>query len=223
MVSKLNILMIRHGMVSSEFRNRYVGHSDLDLSPEGQAEVLELSSTLREYVNAKKINFNLNNIHLILCSPLKRAIATKELLTLKAKEAEIVNELAEISFGKWELKSFQEIEKQYPEQLQSWLNDPGNFKFPEGESVLDFRARASKVKKILEDEAVKEDGNEKGNGNGNGSNIVLIAHKGVIQHLICLFLGIPFNHYCAFQVETASAILIEYYMDGLGILSSIIK
>ena len=38
-----NIYLIRHGMIKENAQGKYIGHTDVDLSDEGRAELEELS------------------------------------------------------------------------------------------------------------------------------------------------------------------------------------
>jgi alpha-ribazole phosphatase len=127
-------LWIRHGETDDNTARRYAGHRDSPLSERGilQAELL------RDCLTGMEFEF-------VFVSDLSRARETAA-IALPAVPAERVRfsaSLRECSFGRWEGKTYREIEKQDPELLRNWLSDPVRNAPPGGESLHDLDQRLS--------------------------------------------------------------------------------
>ena len=89
------------------------------------------------------------NIDQIYTSPLKRAAVTAEIV---AKWLEIpcaVKEgLTEISYGKWEGHTWEEVQRDYGDAYHHWLGNRREARAPQGESYAELAERL--VKTVLE-------------------------------------------------------------------------
>lgn len=186
------IYLLRHG--NTGFKNRYIGSSDVPLSPEGREE-------------AKSICDYLTTIPLdkILCSPLKRCRETVSYLKTGLR-IEYDNCVKEIDFGRWEKKSFQEICHIDQSLVDNWVSDAENFTFPEGESLLDFKNRVVLAASHLERSQCK--------------HILVVCHGGVIRHLICSLLRVPHSQYLLYDVHYGSIAKIHMHECG-GVLTGL--
>lgn len=119
------IYLFRHGEVEASYQDRYCGHRDAALSPEGMAQNRSVGK-FAERVQAA-----------LFSSDLQR--------TWKGlgADASRVGGLREISFGAWEGLSWEEIEKKYPAGAAAYLESPAEFTFPGGESFAAFSKRVS--------------------------------------------------------------------------------
>jgi len=128
----VNIYLIRHGETAWTLTQQHTGTTDIPLTTRGEEDSVRLGKKL------KGISFTK-----ILCSPLKRAIATCQHAGLLG-QAEINSELVEWNYGEYEGRTSEEI----------WQTCPGWNIFshgaPQGESISDISSRADRVlKKIL--------------------------------------------------------------------------
>ncbi len=180
------IFLFRHGDTARH--GVYIGSSDISLSPEGTQQVCATGKLLRR-----------QKFDRVICSPLLRCRQSWQHLQLDLPL--LVDEsLKEVDFGDWEGKSFTAIQGENPEALASWINDPGNFSFPGGESLADFYRRVHLVfQRLLEDD---------------GKRILLITHGGIIRHLLCLFLGISMDKYLVFDIQTGAYSSLAVYSEG---------
>jgi len=189
-ISEKTLFLLRHGRTG--FSGRYIGSRDVDLSPEGSQQIKDLRNSIKpELFDA------------VYASPLLRCRQSCDILfpdsTVQYKDA-----LREIDFGRWEGLTFEEIRQQDSESVNSWAEDPGNFTFPEGESVPDFSKRIEKVARFLSKE--------------QGQRLMLVCHGGVIRGLLCYFLGIDYKNALLFQVKKGSYTTIELFGER-GVLS----
>ncbi len=187
-----NISLLRHGDINSE--NRYIGITDIDLSPVGEKQIRQL----QEGMSTQKFD-------LILASPLKRCRQTFSLLGLD-QEVHFDERLQEVDFGAWEGKTFAEIVAHDPTGVGEWGKGSADFRFPEGEKVADFQNRITDFAKDLY--------------KLSGVNILIISHGGVIRHLICALLCLPFEKYLYFKIDYGRLTTIQLFDEG-GILSGL--
>ncbi len=81
-------------------------------------------------------------------------------------------ELREIFSGDWQGLSFDELEERHSDDYKIWLNDIGNAKTTNGESVVDMTQRIwNAVSNIVKNEA--------------GKTIVIVTHATPIRALLC--------------------------------------
>jgi broad specificity phosphatase PhoE len=144
-----------------------------------------------------------NNITQILCSPMLRCRQTLEQLDITT-DCRFNELLKEIDFGRWEGKTFAEILQSDQKLVDSWVTDPANFTFPDGESHSAFRNRIVSIKSQLE--KIVED------------NILVITHGGIIRNLLCLLLDIDFDKYLVFDVQPGCFCSIHLHSQG-GVLT----
>ena len=183
------ILFMRHG--DTGLTGRWVGSSDVALSAEGAAQIASLAGRV-----------DVDDFGRILLSPMRRCRQTYSLLALE-REGELLDDLREIDFGRWEKRSFSEISAEEPELVRRWLDDWGSFTFPDGERLLDFHRRMAHCMEILQ---------------ASHDNIFVIAHGGVIRNLLCLLLNLSMENYLLFDVQPGRFCEIRLHSQG-GVLT----
>ena len=123
------IHLIRHGKTLANEKKLYCGQTDLPLSEQGTASLLELK---RQGIYPK-------NIDMFFTSGLRRAEETLELLYGEIHR-EILSELAEFRFGDFEMKSYEDLKDQA--DYQAWITDEtGLIACPGGDSKVLFTRR----------------------------------------------------------------------------------
>lgn len=184
------LYFLRHG--DTGLQGRYIGSTDVPLSGQGLEQVRKTGLLLRK-----------KGVTKIFCSPLLRCRQTLAELEF-AGACQFSELLREIDFGRWEGKNFTEIVHSDQTLVDSWVADPLHFCFPSGESLHSFARRIALF--IPELTSVSED------------TILVVAHGGVIRHLICLLLGLSVEKYLLFDVEAGSFCSIRLYPEG-GVLT----
>lgn len=188
------LFFLRHGDIDSG--NRYIGKTDLYLSPVGENQIRELHREIA------KIGFDV-----VFTSPLKRCIQTAQFLGLE-HDIRYDNRLREVDFGLWEGKTFAEISTSEPQAVAEWSTGTDGFCFPEGERMVDFQNRITTFGNHLYGlEAEK---------------VLIISHGGVIRHLICQLLHLPYEKYLCFQVEYGRICTVDLFDEG-GVLTGLNK
>lgn len=186
------LFFLRHGHCG--YHAKYIGSTDVELNEEGKAQVAMTGPRLLKAGITK-----------IICSPMRRCLQSAEELRLDV-ELELDDRLREVDFGHWEKKSFDEIAAQHPNLVSQWAENPLEFIFPGGESMVDFISRATTFQQSII--------------NSSHKNVLVISHGGVIRFLLCLFLSFKLENYLLFQVQKGKIATLELYDKG-GILTGL--
>ena len=150
---KRKLYMIRHGRTVANDRNLYYGATDLEVSPEGRAQ-LKLLRRERTYPDISGCT--------VYTSGMKR---TQETLEVLYPGVTAVPELmvSEMNFGKFEMRSYEEM-KSDPEYIAWITGDYLKNVCPEGESPEEHSRRAVEgFRKILSE---------------TQGDVMVIAHNG---------------------------------------------
>lgn len=186
----MDIVFVRHGRTKCNIKGIYAGKMDLPLSEKGIYEIEKLKET-----------FKGENFDKVYVSPLKRALETAEILGYKGEKDERIRE---VDFGLFEGLTYKEIEKKYPEDCRSWNDDYLNFRFPEGESLLEVYNRTCEF--IMD---IPETCNK----------VLVVTHEGVIKcALSSIFERIDYFYRFTSEHGRYSIITIE---DGFKYIKAI--
>lgn len=162
-----NIYLVRHGV--PDFPNGITllqgRHTDLNLNPKCFSD----ASNLRTYFSDKEIE----NWY---SSPLKRARQTLEQFIPQNTNPIILEDAAEVYFGRWEGKSWEENMKNDPDLFEKRKTD--NTVLPPG--AEDMREAAKRMLNALKQ---------------TQGNCVIASHWTVISLVTCLISGHPFEDY----------------------------
>ena len=182
---------MRHGLTEFNSTRRFAGHSDVEMSPEGQQQVERLRNRL---ANEK--------IDAVYSSDLKRALETAKVVSSDRK-VEIVTcpELREINYGDAEGLTFDEIGQRYPDLAQAIRNFNLELKFPGGESFEGFIQRTITFLARLEKHEPS-------------ATILVVSHSGVLRVLLCDLLGIVQSHWRQIGCDNASLSIVNTYPRG---------
>ena len=106
--------------------------------------------------------------------------------------------------GRWEGLTADEIRDREPEVFTDWMARPGEFPFPEGESVPDLLARAwPAFERIARTHA--------------GDRVAFVGHGGTNRAILCRALGLPLDRLLAFGQDYAALSLLEW-REGHSVL-----
>lgn len=189
----LRILVIRHGETSWNKDKIFRGRVDISLSEIGQSQADLLSRKLSG-----------QPIQSIYASPLKRSVET----ALAIQEGQsgstpIIQEdqLIDIDYGSWEKKSHIQVQQEFPDLYQQWLDAPHTIQIPEGENLSSIRRRIE----TLLDRLVTH------HGQGDGvATIALVSHRVTIKILLCAVLGLDNSHFWQIKQDTAALSVLDY-------------
>ncbi len=179
------LLFVRHGLTEFNTARRFMGFSDVELSPAGHGQ----AANLRDALAAETFDA-------VYSSDLKRTLQTAEIVT-SGRDSEIVAcpELRECNYGSCEGLTFGEIGEQYPEVAALCANFTPKLEFPEGENFEGFQARTCDFLERLDKHQPSE-------------TVLVVSHGGPLKVLLCRLLGIDTSHWLKFGIDNASLSIV---------------
>ncbi len=185
----LELLLIRHGQTDWNASHLVMGRRPIPLNEVGVKQAEDLSQYLK---NA--------DLSAIVSSPVKRAHQTAEIIAKRHDgiEIQIDDGLAEIDYGDWIGRSFDEVAGENQELWQLYHEDPTEVELPGGERMADVTKRVSKT---LEDIRERyEDG-----------RIALVSHADVIKVALLNLLSMEMKRIINFSIDNCALILVRFH------------
>ena len=160
------LLLIRHGESMANADKVFVGHTDVDLSPQGELQAQKTAEFIKE-------NYKVDKVY---ASDLKRAYRTGKFVA-DAFGLEVIADkgLREIYAGSWEGEKFQDLMETNADYAV-WKSDIGNSCPTDVEAVKDVYARIHN--KLLEIAILNE-----------GKTIAIATHATPIRCMIARCMG----------------------------------
>lgn len=188
----LSLSLIRHGETAWNAEHRFQGQSDVPLNKRGNRQVQALQK-----------RFSQENLSALYTSDLQRAWETAELIASPHHSLSPIPEprFRELSFGDWEGLTYQEIEDQAPDLLDLWQKDLWSTHPPGGETLQDLS------KRVLA-------GYEEITSCHTEGHILIVAHGGSLQILLCHLLGLAPKNYWQLHLSTGSISRVALYEEG---------
>ena len=156
------IHLIRHGLTDANESGKYIGITDLPLSPNGFTSLLNLKSE-GKYPTVRRF----------FTSPLNRCKQTLTLLYPDAKP-DIVPGLSECDFGDWEGKDVRQLGQD--EMFRKWASGM-SAEIPNGESAADFERRVSDAFETIVNSLITS----------GETDAVVCTHGGVIMMIMAKY------------------------------------
>ncbi len=161
------IVLLRHGQTDWNLQYRFQGHSDVPLNAEGERQAMTCLRRMQAWDPQE-----------IWVSSLGRALRTASLATGRApSEFHVTDKLKEISFGRWEGLTVEQLKAQYEDQYRLWMEDPC-LATPTGAET--FQQAMKRSGEVLE-EALRS----------SAQRCLLVAHGGIFRALLAQALAIP--------------------------------
>lgn len=198
------LILVRHGETEWNRLSRYQGQTDIELNETGIRQAHRAAERLaREKFDA------------IYSSDLKRARQTAEIIASRQNPIRAIHEsplLREMHFGDFEGLTFDQIEERYQlifSASPSWRSRGPHVRSPNGESIADLATRLERFWEGLSEHSPDE-------------TLLIVAHGGPIQVLICHLLGIGLEHWWQIRLSGASISILDTYPQGtsLALLNS---
>jgi broad specificity phosphatase PhoE len=188
----LTIYFLRHGETDASRIGSYCGSLDPDLTPAGYEMARDFAEAYKDLP-----------WEAIFCSPLKRAVATAQpLCEALGLSPQLREGIKEITYGQWEGKTPEEINRQFHDEYVRWLADPGWNSPSGGEKAVDIARRSSMV--LDEIERTYPSG-----------NVLVVSHKATTRIMLCSLLGIDVGRYRdRISMPVAALSIVE--MTGQG-------
>lgn len=182
----IKLILVRHGTTICNEGGVFSGFTDSILSEKGKAQAIKLAQYLKD-----------ENIDRIYTTPFSRTKETvKKLAEIKSIQIEERSQLNEIDFGDFEGLSFKGIEKEYPEEIEKMINEGFEYKYPNGESLVDtFMRVKNEVKRIIND--------------NQNSTVLICSHGGTIRNIISYLLCDDYKYHWNFRIDNCSITEIE--------------
>lgn len=185
------VILVRHGQTIWNAAHRYQGHSDIELNEAGREQARLVAERLqREPITA------------VYASDLVRAHDTAACIAAKHKlSVTTMPEFREISFGKWEGLTYNEIQAGWPQVIAELFERPDVVQIPDGETFLALQQRA--MAGIRELTARHPD-----------ETIVVASHGGTLRTILTAALYMPLKHLWKFKQDNTAVNIISYYDDA---------
>lgn len=180
------IFLVRHAEAAGiDQQKRYLGQQDPDLSPLGINQAKKLCMAFTSFP-----------IKAVFTSDLVRAVNTASLIANDHHcRIEKIKEFREINLGKWEGRTFQEIQTEYPEEYEQRGLDIANYRTPGGESFADLQKRALPA---FTKAAEKTEG-----------DLAIVAHAGVNRVILCHLMQRPLEELFSIPQDHAAVNIIR--------------
>lgn len=191
----ITLYLVRHGQTIWNSTGKYQGRTDVALSDKGISQ-------------AKKTVNRFLSVHLdgVIASPLKRAADTaRGIAETHGLPLETDSRLMELSFGDWEGKTYEEIEKIWPGMIEEMYHDAGSLRLPHGESFEDCQKRCMEaVKGILQ--------------RGDNKSYAIVCHGAALRTIICGLIQIPLARSWNLALSNASISQVNIYPGDMNML-----
>lgn len=190
----VRLVLVRHGEAGGNRELRYVGSSDVALTPRGEAQARLAAQAVRAFTPVA-----------LYTSPLSRARATAAVIGAETGLVpEPLDALREADFGAWELLTAAEARARDPASVAAWVAD-ASVAPPGGESLDAVMLRVVACATAL---AARH----------HGETVALVSHVGPIKALVCAALELPAAGARRMWLDTASISLVEWRIgaDGQG-------
>jgi broad specificity phosphatase PhoE len=139
----------------------------------------------------------------VYTSPLRRAFETAQLVAEPHGLAVVARaDLIEADVGRWEGRTWAEVEAAEPGEFARFMADPGTVPYPEGESFLDVQRRVAPVLERLA-------------ADHWGESIVVVGHNVVNRAVLAQLLGVPIALARALRQSNGGINVLEE--DGHGL------
>ena len=160
------VYLVRHGATELSTEDRFAGAVDVLLSDAGRDQAQRLGKRLAP-----------EPIAVAFASPMQRTMETARLAIAPHNVGVTpIDGLREIAHGRWEGKTREDVEREFPEEYKRYEHDPFSFAPVGGESGLQVTARA--LPALLE--IVEKYCDQR---------ILIVSHKATIRLLLSSLLG----------------------------------
>lgn len=164
------LVLVRHGETVGQSSIRLYGATDVELAPEGEAQLAAAGRSLAGH-----------RFDRVLTSPLRRARRSAEVLLAHVPHPAIplepVEAFREVDFGRWEGLTWAEVAARDPEEHRRFAALGLAFTYPGGESRQAFFARVRAGVSAIEQACASD-----------REHVLVVAHKGVIKAIAATLL-----------------------------------
>jgi len=183
-------VLIRHGATDASAAHPQIlqgSATDSPLSAVGQRQVEQTA----QFLTSRRIDA-------LFCSPMLRARQTaRPIAESHNLEPRIVPAIIEADLGRWELRSWDQIAHDEPEEYQQFIARPDIHSYGGGESIAAVRDRAlPAIERVM--------------SGCLGQSIALVTHRIVIRACVAHLLGVPLAESRRVSPSTCGVSLLRY-------------
>jgi broad specificity phosphatase PhoE/ribonuclease HI len=189
------LVLVRHGVTAHTVDKRFsggLGGTNPGLNADGRAQARATADWLAPLAE---------EVDAVVSSPVRRTRETAEIIAARlGKDVDLDHGLAEMEFGTWEGKTFEEVRESYPDDLDAWLGSlhhtPGG-----GESFTQVQKRVlASLDALL--------------ATYPGRTVLAVSHVTPIKVLVAQALGAPLEALYRMELAPASVTVLSFFDDG---------
>lgn len=191
------LILVRHAQTIDNIKFILAGSIDSKISDIGRKQIKYLTNYLKD--------LNIDSIYTTTLSRTKETVL--EISKLKNIDIIEVENLNEINFGSFEGMTFNDIQSLYPDEFQKIIDDGYDYKYPNGESLVNTYDRVCKeMDKIIK--------------NSEGKTVLICSHGGTIRNIISYLITNTYENHWNFKIDNASVTTIDI-TDGFSVISKL--
>ena len=191
------LILVRHAQTIDNIKFTLAGSIDSKISDIGRKQIKYLTNYLKD--------LNIDSIYTTTLSRTKETVL--EISKLKNIDIIEVENLNEINFGSFEGMTFNDIQSMYPDEFQKIIDDGYDYKYPNGESLVNTYDRVCKeMDKIIK--------------NSEGKTVLICSHGGTIRNIISYLITNTYENHWNFKIDNASVTTIDI-TDGFSVISKL--
>lgn len=185
------IILVRHGQTEWNILGRFQGQTDVKLTPLGLSQAEKAAVRLAG-----------EDIAAVYASDLDRAMTTAECIAAKhGLKAIPFKPVREIFFGDWEGLSYDEIKKEWPDEIDKLFNKASRLVIPKGETFQQLVDRAVPAINTLAQQYQHK-------------TIVIVSHGAALRSIIGHYLHIPLDYIWAIKQDNTAINYLVFCDDG---------
>ena len=190
---KTTIYVTRHGETEWNVAKRKKEQKNSALTENGIVQAKQLGNRMKDLP-----------IHAIYSSPSERTLHTAELIKGERDIPIIADEhFYEINMGIWEGQTIADIEKQFPEEVHLFWNEPHLFQSTSGENFEAVYERVIEGMQLLLEKH-------------KGQNILIVSHAAAAKLLVGHFAGIEIENVWDDPFMHSASLSIIEFEEGIG-------
>ncbi|MBE3589399.1 MAG: alpha-ribazole phosphatase [Firmicutes bacterium] len=177
--------LVRHGETASNREGRYQGRLDVPLNEEGREQARRLATRLAGVA-----------FDAAYASDLSRAVETARIL-LEGRDVELRLDprLREMSYGRWEGLTAEEVQERFPEEWEAYRRDAVATRIAGGESLEDVRRRVAAFAEDVLADAPRR--------------VLVVSHGAALKTLLFALVGLDLRLRGRFVLDNASLTILR--------------
>lgn len=205
-------ILIRHGQTEWSKSGQYTSITDLSLTPYGSKQMAKTAEKLISNDSNNETLINSNNIRLIITSPRKRAIETRDLLVQnipndikKNIQIESDEDIREWEYGDYEgllTSQIKELRKSHGLESEKW--NIWEYGCENGEVAEQVTVRIDNIIKRIQEIHATYLKNEE------NCDILIVAHGHILRCFAARWIGLPINKNPQFMLDAGGVCVLSY-------------